>query len=169
MQGHMGQCRLKQIAGWTVSWHGIKKAKQSTNRMYSVHKGVSGHGRTDFHGRLLSIQEEVDCPTITICKLSVHRYLCWLRLSYIRLTQGAKLRLSTVKVFFRHRNTLPRKERLDALAACSNVAFAGYYAELCRGFTASQRSAKFATAACNLDFTVPSGIPSISLICRYGN
>lgn len=36
-------------------------------------------------------------------------------------------------------------------------------------FRVRQRSAKCATAACSLDFTVPSGISRISLICLYGN
>jgi hypothetical protein len=36
-------------------------------------------------------------------------------------------------------------------------------------FKARQRSAKWATAACKRDFTVPSGISRMSLICLYGN
>ena len=36
-------------------------------------------------------------------------------------------------------------------------------------FNARQRSAKWATAACNRDFTVPRGISRMSLICLYGN
>jgi hypothetical protein len=36
-------------------------------------------------------------------------------------------------------------------------------------FKALQRSAKWATAACKRDFTVPSGISRMSLICLYGN
>ena len=43
------------------------------------------------------------------------------------------------------------------------------YPPLVRGIRFFHRSAKYATAACRRDFTVPSGIPRISLISLYGN